>query len=62
MGGSVSRTDFEWVYTQHPHVARRKLILGECGWRHANCVYRLHKSTRWITEVCIQSLGCCEYV
>lgn len=29
MGGHVSRTDFEWVYTQHPHVARRKLILGE---------------------------------
>jgi len=28
MGGQVSRNDFEWVYTQNPHVARRKVILG----------------------------------
>ena len=29
MGGQVSRSDFMWVYTQQPHVARRKIILGE---------------------------------
>ncbi len=29
MGAKVSRNDFEWVYTQHPHVSRRKAILGE---------------------------------
>jgi hypothetical protein len=29
MGGQVSRDEFEWVYTQHPHVHRRKMILGE---------------------------------
>ena len=28
----MSRNDFEWIYTQHPHVARRKMILGECAW------------------------------
>ena len=27
MGAQTSRTDFEWVYTQQPHVTRRKLIL-----------------------------------
>ncbi|XP_065883590.1 sphingolipid delta(4)-desaturase DES1-like [Dysidea avara] len=27
MGGQVSRDDFEWVYTQHPHVDRRKIII-----------------------------------
>ena len=29
MGGQVSRDDFEWVYTQHPHVDRRKIIIGK---------------------------------
>ena len=29
MGGQVSRDEFEWVYTQHPHVHRRKVILGK---------------------------------
>ena len=29
MGAHVSRTDYEWVYTEEPHATRRKQILGE---------------------------------
>ena len=29
MGAQVSRTDYEWSYTEEPHRTRRKEILGE---------------------------------
>lgn len=35
MGSRVSREDFEWVYTDQPHAARRQKILGEA--RAAPC-------------------------
>lgn len=40
MGATVSRSDFEWVYTEEPHKTRRKLILGECYVDKRR--YRLH--------------------
>ena len=29
MGATVSRTDFEWSYTQEPHATRRKEMLSK---------------------------------
>lgn len=37
MGQHVSRTDFEWTYTEEPHASRRKIILG--NWQSITFVF-----------------------
>lgn len=46
MGASVSRTDFEWSYTDEPHATRRKQILSKSR-------NRWHGHQITLTEACI---------
>ena len=52
MGAQTSRTDFEWVYTQQPHVTRRKLILRKFR-VHVEYVFSMLIGRACLTESCV---------
>ncbi|XP_050438960.1 sphingolipid delta(4)-desaturase DES1 isoform X1 [Adelges cooleyi] len=49
MGARVSRSDFEWSYTEEPHATRRKIILEK--YPEIKKLYGPDKSFKWIVIV-----------